>query len=322
MKAIHRGVLCIAAACLAAPMAALSQTYPMKPIRMILALGGGGETLARLIGQKMSESMGQPVLIDALPAASGTIAASAVARAAPDGYTMLYAATNSQVYRVVLSRNTPYDPVKDFTPISMLSEAVLVVAVNPSSPIKSIKDLIDQARQNPGRIFYGTSGVGTTHHLSAELLQSAAGVKLTHVPYKDPNQVATDLIGGRIPLGFGIFGTMFPHHAAGKLRMIAINNTKRYPRTPDIPTVSEDLPGYVPPPGWNGFFGPAGLPQPVVQRLNAEIVKAATSPDLRERIAALGFLITTSTPEELGEAVKRDLERTARVVKAAGIEPE
>lgn len=322
MNAIHRGLLCIAAAGLAAPMAALSQTYPVKPIRMILALGGGGETLARLIGQKMSESMGQPVLIDAQPAATGTIAASAVARAAPDGYTMLYAATNSQVYRVVLSRNTPYDPVKDFTPISMLSEAVLVVAVNPSSPIKSIKDLIDLARQNPGRIFYGTSGVGTTHHLSAELLQSAAGVKLTHVPYKDPNQVATDLIGGRIPLGFGIFGTMYAHHTAGKLHMIAINNTKRYARTPDIPTVGEDLPGYVPPPGWNGFFGPAGLPQPVVQRLNAEIVKAATSPDLRERIAALGFLITTSTPEELGEAVKRDLERTARVAKAAGIEPE
>lgn len=312
----------VAAACLAVPAAAMSQAYPSKPIRMILALGGAGETLARLIGQKMSESMGQPVLIDAQPAATGSIAASTVARAAPDGYTLLYAATNSQVYRVILTRNTPYDPVKDFTPISMLSEAVLVVAVNPSSPIKSIKNLVDEARQNPGKIFYGSSGVGTTHHLSAELLQSVAGVKLTHVPYKDANQLANDLIGGRIPVGFSIFGTMHPHHNAGKVRIIAINNTKRYGRTAEIPTVGDDLPGYVPPPGWNGFFGPAGLPQPIVQRLNAEIIRAATSPELQDRIAALGFVVATSTPEELGEAVKRDLERTARVVKAAGIEPE
>ena len=302
--------------------AAFSQAYPVKPIRAVLALGGGGETLARLVGQKMSESMGQPVLIDTQPAVAGSIGANTVAKAAPDGYTILYAATNSQVYRIYLAKNVPYDPVKDFTPIAMLSEAVLVVATSIPSGITSMKELIERARKEPGKLFYGTSGVGTTHHLSAEVLQTVAGIKMVHVPYKDPNQVATELIGNRIPTGWGIFGTMYQHHMAGKLKIIAINNTRRYPRTPDIPTVGESVPGYEPPPGWNAWFGPAGLPRPIVMRLNAEISKAVTSPDLKDKIDALGFIPWTSTPEELAVELKKSLERTAKIVKAAGIEPE
>jgi tripartite-type tricarboxylate transporter receptor subunit TctC len=323
MKGLIRRLVSLAC-CLGAGVSlhAAAQAYPVKPIRAVLALGGGGETLARLVGQKMSESMGQPVLVEAQPAATGSIAANLVARAAPDGYTILYAATNSQIYRPFLAKNVPYDPVRDFTPITMLSEAVLVVAVPPSSPFKSMKDLVDQARREPGKVFYGTSGVGTTHHLSAELLQQVAGIKLTHVPYKDPNQVATEIIAGRLPVGFGIFGTMYPHHVAGKLRMISINNTRRYGRTPDIPTIGEQVPGYEPPPGWNGWFGPAGLPRPIVQRLNAEINRAVTSPDLRDKIDALGFIPTPGTPEQLADAVKAGLERTGKLVKAAGIEPE
>jgi len=309
-----------ATALIAVPV--LAQNYPVKPIRAVLALGGGGETLARLVGQKMSEALGQPVLIDTQPAVAGSIGANTVARAAPDGYTILYAATNSQVYRIFLAKNVPYDPVKDFTPIAMLSEAVLVVATSLPSGITSMKELVERARQQPGKLFYGTSGVGTTHHLSAELLQNVAGIKMVHVPYKDPNQVATELIANRIPTGWGIFGTMYPHYTAGKLRIIAINNTKRYAKTPDIPTVGEAVPGYEPPPGWNGWFGPAGMPRPIVQRLNAEITKAVTAPDLRDKIDALGFIPTPSTPEELAAALKRSLERTAKIVKAAGIEPE
>jgi tripartite-type tricarboxylate transporter receptor subunit TctC len=325
-QAMHKSIrlLCTAAALAgtAASLHAHAQAYPTKPIRAVLALGGGGETLARLVGQKMSEAMGQPVLIDPQPAVAGTIGASAVARAAPDGYTILYAATNSQVYRIYLAKSVPYDPVKDFTPIAMLSEAVLVVAVSLPSGISNMKDLVEKARQAPGKLFYGTSGVGTTHHLSAELLQGVTGIKMTHVPYKDPNQVATELIANRIPTGWGIFGTMYSHHTAGKLRIIAINNTKRYARTADIPTVGEQIPGYEPPPGWNGWFGPAGLPRPIVQRLNTEITRAVTAPDLKEKIDALGFIPTPSTPEELGVELKRALERTAKIVKAAGIEPE
>ncbi len=302
--------------------AALSQSYPVKPIRAVLALGGGGETLARLVGQRMSESMGQPVLIDPQPAVAGSIGANTVAKAAPDGYTILNAATNSQVYRIFLAKNVPYDPVKDFTPIAMMAEAVLVVATSIPSGIGSMKELIERARKEPGKLFYGTSGVGTTHHLSAEMLQTVTGIKMVHVPYKDPNQVATELIGNRIPTGWGIFGTMYPHHTGGKLKIIAINNTRRYARTADIPTVGEAIPGYEPPPGWDAWFGPAGLPRPIVLRLNAEINKAVASPDLKDKIDALGFIPSTSTPEELALEVKRSLERTGKIVKAAGIEPE
>jgi len=315
MRTIVRAVL--TAACFAAPMSGFAQSYPAKPVRMVLALGGGGETLARFIAQKMTESMGQPIIVDPQPAAAGVVGANMVAKAAPDGYTFLYAATNSQVYRLALSKNTPYDPVKDFTSISLLSDAVLVLAVPPNSPLKNMRDFVEQAKG--GKLFYGTSGVGTTHHLSAEVLQLAANIKLTHVPFKDPNIVATEIIAGRLESGFGIFGTMYQHHTAGKLRIIAINNVKRYGRTPDIPTIGEGVPGYEPPPGWNGFFGPGNLPRPTVQRLNAEIHKASTAPDMKERFDQLGFIMTLSTPEELDAVLKRDLPRAAKLVKDAGI---
>jgi tripartite-type tricarboxylate transporter receptor subunit TctC len=318
---MHRRHFSLAAACIAAVLSAsgvaLAQAYPSKPIRMVLALGGGGETLARFIGQKMSESMGQPVIIDPQPAAAGVVGANMVAKAAPDGYTFLYAATNSQVYRLALSRNTPYDPVKDFTPISMLSDAVLVLAVPANSPIRTMRDYVEQAKT--GKLFYGTSGVGTTHHLSAEIFQLVTGTKLTHVPYKDPNIVATEMMADRLQSGFAIFGTVFQHHQAGKLRIVAINNAKRYARTPDIPTMGEGVAGYEPPPGWNGFFGPGNLPRPIVSRLNAEIHKASLAPDMKERFDQLGFIMNLSTPEELDAALKRDLPRAAKLVKDAGI---
>lgn len=312
----------VAAIMLAFAAAAPAQSYPAKPIRAVLALGGGGETLFRLLGQRMSESLGQPILVEAQPAAAGSIAAGTVARSAPDGYTILIAATNSQVYRPFLAKQVPYEPVKDFTPIAMIVEAVLVVAASNQSGLTSMKELVERARQAPGKLFYGTSGVGTSHHLSAELLQTVANIRMTHVPYKDPNQVANELIADRMPTGWGIFGTMYPHHTASRLRIIAINNSKRYGRSPEIPTVGEGVPGYEPPPGWTAMFGPAGLPRPIVQRLNTEVTRAVVAPDLREKIDTLGFIPTPSSPDELASELKRSLERTAKIVKAAGIEPE
>ena len=307
----------LVASCFAASATVSAQSYPVKPVRVVTAVGGGGETITRVIAQKMGESMGQPVIVESQTGASGSVGANMIARAAPDGYNILYAATNSQVYRLVLSKNTPYDPVKDFTPISLLSDAVLVVGVPANSSIRNMRDFVEQAKG--GKLFYGTSGVGTTHHLSGELLQLAANIKLTHVPFKDPSLVATELIGGRLDTGFGIFGTMYQQHTSGKLRIIAINNVKRYSRTPDIPTVGEGVPGYEPPPGWNGFFGPGNLPRPIVQRLNTEIHKASNAPDMKERFDQLGFIMTLSTPEELDAVLKRDLPRAAKIVKDAAI---
>jgi tripartite-type tricarboxylate transporter receptor subunit TctC len=185
-----------------------------------------------------------------------------------------------------------------------------------------MQDLVARAKKEPGKLFYGTSGVGTSHHLSAELLQTVIGVKMTHVPYKDPSIVATELMADRLPTGWGIFGTMYQPHMSGKLRIIAINNTTRYGRTPDIPTVTEGVPGYAPPPGWNAWFGPAGLPRPIVTRLNTELNKAVMAPDLKDKIDALGFIPVTSTPEELADNVKKGLEIAGRIIKGAGIEPE
>ena len=304
------------------PSLATAQSYPVRPIRAVVAIGGGGEAFGRLIAEKMSQALGQPVVIDPQPAAGGAIAANTVARAAPDGYTLLYAAVNSQVYRTLLSKNVPYDPIRDFTPIGMMSDAVLAVAASNSSGIRSMTDLVVRAKTDGGKLFYGTSGVGTTHHLSGEVFQSATGVRMTHVPYKDPNQVGVELMADRLPVGWGVFGTLYQNHLAGKIRIIAINNTTRFRRTPDIPTVGEQIPGYEPPPGWNGWFGPAGLPRAIVERLNTEVNRALAAPDLRDRIDALGFIPTPGTPEDLAAELKRSLANAARMVKAAGIEPE
>ncbi len=309
-------------AALLVPALAFAQSYPTKPIHNVLNVGGGGETIARLVAAKMAESMGQPILIEQNTAAAGSIASAAVAKAAPDGYTFLYTTTNAQVYRPFLARNVPYDPIRDFTPLSKLGEAILCVAVPPDSPFRTMGDVVAFARQNPGKLIYATSGVGTTHHPSAEILSSVAGIRMLHVPYKDANQATNDLLGGRVPLLWTIFGTAYPFHTSGKLRMIALNNKARFKLVPDLPTLGEQVPGYEPPPGWTAYFGPPGMPQNVVRRLNAEIIKAINQPDVISRMDALGLVVETSTPEELAAEVKRDLERTAQIVKAAGIQPE
>jgi tripartite-type tricarboxylate transporter receptor subunit TctC len=302
--------------------AASAQAYPAKPIRMVLALGGGAEVLARLTAQYAGQALGQTIIVDPQSAAGGSIGANAVARAAPDGYTILYAAVNSQVYHVFLSRNTPYDPVKDFTPITRVGEAILCIAVNPSAPFGTLKDMVAYARRNPGKLSYSTSGVGTTHHLSGELIKQVANIDMVHVPYKGGAQALTDLISGQIPVSFTILATAMPHIKAGKLKLIAVNNTRRYSVIPTVPTVTEELPGYEPPPGWMAIFGPARLPQPITQRLNTELVKALNMPDVRSKAQDIGFVVNTSTPQELAADLRQGLDRAAKIVKTAGIQPE
>jgi tripartite-type tricarboxylate transporter receptor subunit TctC len=311
-----------ALSCIAAPLAVFAQAYPSKPIRIIMAVGGGAEVVTRLTAQKMSEDFGQPVLVEIQAGAAGAIGADLVARAAPDGYTLLLAGASSQIMRPFLAKNTPYDPIKSFTPIIRVAEAVMCVMANPSLPMNSLKELVDYAKRNPGKISYASSGIGTNHHLSAELVKQVAGIDMVHVPYKGGADVLTGLVSGQVPVAFGILATAASQVKSGKIKILAINNAKRYSAMPDIPTVSEQVPGYEPAPGWMGYLGPAGLARPVLGRLHTELVKVLAQPDIRAKAEDIGFTIETGTSEEFAAAIKRDLAIVGKIVKAAGIQPE
>jgi tripartite-type tricarboxylate transporter receptor subunit TctC len=320
MKALgFLGVAVVAA--VSVPLQA--QTYPTKPIRTLVTVAGGVEVAVRALSNKLSDALGQPVIVETQSGAGGAVGATNVAHAAPDGYTLAYATTSAMTLRPFLTKNTPYDTVKDFTPISKVGEAVACVVVNNSFPAKSIKELVDYARANPGKVSFGSSGIGTTHHLSGELIMQMTGVKMVHIPYKSGGQSFQDLIAGQVQLVFGVMASSIGQIEAGKVRLLAINGDKRYPRTPDAPTVAESLPGYDRPAGWMAYFGPAGLPQPITKRLHAELVKGMATADVMSVFDKLGLLVETSaSPESFGAEVKRQYEQAGRLVKAAGIEPE
>jgi tripartite-type tricarboxylate transporter receptor subunit TctC len=311
------------AAALAAPFAAFAQPYPAKPVRVIMTVGAGADLMARLVGQKVGDALGQPLVTEIQSAAGGAIGTDLVARAAPDGHTLLLTAAFSQINRVFLAKNTPYDPVKDFTPIAQIASTISAVAAHPSLPASSMKELVEHARRNPGKVPYGSSGVGTTGHLSMELVKILTGVNMLHVPYKSGSQSVTDLLGGQIPLSVVSLSPVIAHVKTGKLRLIAMNTGQRFRLLPDIPTIGEQIPGYEPPPAWTGYLGPAGLPEAIVRRLNTEMNAAARSPEVRDKLEAIGFVVSaTTTPAEFAATIRRDLQHVGKIVKSAGIQPE
>jgi len=314
--------LCALLALAAVSQLCLAQAYPAKPIRLIMTVQGGAEVTVRIMANKVTEALGQPLVIEMMPGAGGSVGAETVMRAAPDGYTIMYTGASALVIRPFVAKNTRYDATKDFTPIVRLNETVLHIMVNPSMPFNNMVELIEYAKKNPGKLSYGTSGVGTSHHLAGELIRMVAGIDWVHVPYKGAPPVVTDLIAGRIQVGFGTISTIAPILNTGKIRMIAINNGQRYPLFPDVPTVAEQLPGYTAPPSWTGYFGPAGMPRPIVQRLYSEYLKAATSAEARSKAEELGYFQGTGTPEELTESVKSGLAMVEKIAKGAGIQPE
>ncbi len=315
-----RRSLCLAL--LALVGAAHAQPYPTRLIRSIMTVAGGADIIARLVAQGLTGALGQPVVVEALPGAGGAIGADAVARAAPDGYTIMLASASTLVMNRFLSKSARLDPLKDFTPITKAFETVAVVIAGPSLPAASMRELIEYAKRNPGKLSYGTSGIGTTHHLSGESIRLLTGIDWVHVPYKGGPPVLTDLVAGEIQVGFSILATAAPFIASGKVKVLAVNGAKRYHVIPDVPTVSEQLPGYEPPPTWGGYFGPAGMPRAVQARLHDEIVRVLNSPEVRAKAEDIGFPIATSTPEELSATIRRDIETTAGIVKAIGIKPE
>jgi tripartite-type tricarboxylate transporter receptor subunit TctC len=300
---------------------AAAQSYPTKPIRFIVPFppGGGNDTIARTFGQKMTQSLGQQVVIDNRAGAGGNIGAETAAHALPDGYTLFLGGVGSHGINPNLQTKLPYDPIRDFAPISLIAAAPLVIVVPPSVPAKSLGELITLAKSRPGELNYASSGAGTIAHLSAELLNSMAGIKLEHVPYKGTGPALTDLLGGRVQVMFNSAVSILPQVRSGKLRALAMTASKRSSAMPDLPTVTEaGVPGYEAA-SWYGVLAPAHTPRAIVQKLNGEIVRIAQSPDVRERLAADGADPVGNSPEEFAVYIKRELARWARVIEQARI---
>jgi len=313
----------LAALC-AVPLIALAQAWPSKPIRLVVPYPPGGSTdlLARTIGQKVGEALGQAIVVDNRAGASGMLGSDIVARAAPDGYTILLGTGQTHGLTLLLSKTVLYDPVKDFTPITAAVEVPIILVVHPLVPGATAKDLIEWARKNPGKLAFGSSGTGSPHHLSGELLKQVAGYDMVHVPYKGAAPAVQDLIGGQIAAVFTTLSTALPHIKAGRIRAIGFVEAKRQPSVPEIPTIGESVPGYAMPVSWLGFFGPAGLPEAILKRLNAEIVKAVQSSEVRDKLETAGMPVVGTTSDAFARMVKDDIETFRRIVNGAGLKPE
>lgn len=302
---------------LAPPVAA--QPYPSKPIKVLIGFppGSGGETQVRLVGQKLTESMGQPIVVDARPGASGNIAAELLVKSPGDGYTLLYfpaaLAINPSLFPKV-----PYDLAKDFTPIALLGTFPLVMVVNPSVPAKNAAELIALAKAKPGSVNYASIGNASPPHLAGELFGQLAGVSLTHVPYKGSAPAQTDLIGGQVQVMFDTAVSAMPHVKAGRTRALAVTTLKRSPLLPELPSLDEaGLKGYDLY-GWGGMVAPAGVPADIAAKLNAEIVKALKSPDVAEKLMGLGSVPGTMTNAEFGRFILDEAAKWKKLVVSTG----
>lgn len=297
-----------------------AHTYPTKPIRLVVpvAAGGGTDFTARLLGQKLAEAWGQSVIVDNRPGAAGNIGVEIVAKATPDGYTLVMPITSFPI-NPSLYEKLPFDTVKDFSPVVLAASAPLLLVVNPSLPAKSVRELVALAKSKPGQLNFANSGSGTTGHLAGELFKRMAGVDIVSVAYKGGGPAITALLGGEVEMFFATIPGVVGHVKAGKLRALGVTSAKRVAELPDIPTVAESgLPGFEVI-GWFGIFAPAGTPRSVITRLNGELAKILQMPDVRERLAGHGLIPGGGTPEQLGAFLKSEIARWAKLIKEAGI---
>jgi len=299
-----------------------ADTYPTKPIRMVVPYPPGGNTdvFARLIAQRLTQSWGQQVVVDNRAGGNTLIGTEMVARAIPDGYTIMVTTLTFTV-SPSLYKKLPYDTVKDFTPITLAVSLPNVLVVNPSVPAKTLKELIQYAKANPGKLNYASTGAGTSPHLSMELLKTMAGIDLINIPYKGGAPAMADLMGGQISAQFIGLSVALPQIKSGKLRALAVTSAKRASVAPEIPTVAETVPGYELD-TWFGVFGPGAMPASLAQRLQREIARILHSPDLKEHLANLGADPVGNTPEQFSAHVKSELNKYARIVKTANIRVE
>ena len=299
---------------------ALAQPYPQKPIRIIVPFPAGGiaDTFARSVGQKLNEAWSQPVVVENRAGAGGNIGAEAVAKAPPDGYTLVMGSIGTHALNVTLFRDLPFDPIRDFAPVALVLEADGLLVVPPSLPVSSVEDLIQLARSKPASLAYGSAGMGTTSHLAGELFKSMAKVDITHVPYKGNVPALTDLLGGQIQMMFATMPTALPHVKAGKLKALASIRSARTKALPELPTVSEVLAGFDAN-NWIGLFAPAGTPSQVVQLLNAEVVKVMNTAEMRKRVETEGATFSPMSAEQFADFVRKEVIEWRTIIRAAGI---
>ena len=305
-------------------MPAGAQQYPTRPVRFVVpfAPGGSTDTLARTGGMKLTDALGQQVVVDNRPGANGDIGMMIVAKAPPDGYTIVLGYIANLAIAPSLYAKMPYDPVKDFQPLTQPASSPNVLTAHPSVPANSLQELIALAKAKPGAVSFASTGVASVGHLTGELINNLAGIRMTHVPYKGSGQAVTDILGGHVQVMFSGFSSTLHHIKAGKLRALAVTGPKRSNALPQVATIAEQgFPG-VEATAWYGILAPAGTPKPVVTRLHGEMVKILKLTDVTQKLEGLGFEIVASTPEQLGAYIRSEIKKWEKVVRASGAKPD
>jgi tripartite-type tricarboxylate transporter receptor subunit TctC len=321
VRSLH-GLIALACALLFPAEAAFAQAYPARPVRLVAASSPGGtsDILARLLAQKLTEEYRQQFIVENRAGASGIIGTEFVAKAQPDGYTLLLIQPSLTI-NPSMFRKLPYDAVRDFAPITLVVDVPQIVSVHPSLPVKNVKELIALAKSKPGEIPIGSPGAGTHPHLTSELFQQRAGIRLQQVVYKGIGPAFIALVSGEVAVAFSAVPSAMPHIRSGRIRPLGVTTAKRLAALPEVPTISESaLPGFVSS-QWFGLLAPAGTPRPVIESLHQAIVRAVRSPQTSEKLAAMGMVPVTSTPEEFARVIREETESWAKVIRAAGIEP-
>jgi len=301
---------------------AQQNSWPSRPIKLItpLAAGGATDVLGRAIGDEILGSLNQPLVIENRPGGGGILAATTVARAQPDGYTLLLGTAGMLAITPVLSKNVTFDPVNDFTPLTIAVESPICLLAHKALPVNSVTELVAYAKAHPGKLSFGSSGPNTTHHLAGELLKTLAGIDMVHIPYRGGNPAMTDFLAGQIPLLFATLSTALPHMQTGNFKILGTIEARRSRARPDIPTIGESLPGYAVPSSFLGFLAPAGLSGPLAHRLNSVFVEAIETPSVRKTLEGSGFEVVTGTSAEFGTTINAALARYRKIAADARIE--
>jgi tripartite-type tricarboxylate transporter receptor subunit TctC len=319
----RRALVALAASSLCTAAFAQAEWAPTKPVRIIVPIvGSTNDVVARLVAPKLSEALGQPVVVENKPGAGGNIGADMVAKAQPDGHTLLVGYNGPLAINVTLFEKMPYDPLKDLQPITLAVKAPQYLVVNPSSGINTVQEFIARAKADPGKLSYASIAVGSASHLTMEMLKSAAGINVTHIPYRGSGAAVTDLLGNQVQAGFFVPGNVQQFAKEGKLKLIASSGARRFPSTPDVPTLAESGFKDFEASSWIGFLTTAGTPRPIVDRYNRELVKIIRSPEISARLHDMEFEVVAGTPEQFGAWIRSEIPRWGKVIKETGAKAE